>query len=217
MNRIPEDSPLMTGLEQCMAYNNSLHSHEFNDYICWYEKYVGVSAGTIVDLGSGTCNFVIALCLKYPDLKVVCYEDSETMIDIANKNINRENLSDRITTIKDNLMNATGRYDAVLLNRVLHHIDDTNSLWKLVNSLSDKVLAVDLKRHDDPTMLTRFIEKIKNLFDPLYVLDTNNSFKAAYSHAEVLEQIKPYNYIVEIIDTTFDDVAYGKLIIHHTR
>jgi trans-aconitate methyltransferase len=215
--RIPEPSALMIDEDQCDAYNTSLHAHEFNDYIQWYKEYVGVTNGTLIDLGSGPCNFVIALCLEFPNLKVVCYEDSEIMIQIAKRNIKNNNLTDRITIVKDNLMNASGKYEPVLLNRVLHHIDDTVSLWKLVNNLSNKLLAVDLMRYDDSAMLEKFINKIKSFFDFRYVTDTENSFKAAYSYNEVVEQVKLYGYIVKPIVNSFDDVHYGKFLVYHSK
>lgn len=33
--RIPEPAQLMTDEDQCMAYDASLHDHEFNDYVSW--------------------------------------------------------------------------------------------------------------------------------------------------------------------------------------
>lgn len=215
--RIPEPKALMVDPVQCEVYNSSLQDQEFSEYINLYKEFIGLTSGTIIDLGSGSCKFIVALSLEFPNLKFVCYEDSDAMISIAKKIIEDNNLSDRITIVKNNLMNATGTYDAVLLNRVLHHIDDTTSLWKLINRLSNKVLAVDLLRFNDTNTLDRFIQKLGLFFNKIYVIDTENSFKAAYSQDEILEQVNPYGYNVKFVTNTFDDVFYSKVIIYHSK
>ena len=216
--RISEPSNLMTAVDQCRCYNESLNPAELTEYVNLYKKIINLQSGTIVDLGSGSCNFVIALCLEFPEINVVCYENSDSMIDIAYNNIRNNNLTNRIRIIKDDLFNASGKYDAVLLNRTLHHIDDTSTLWKIINELSDNVLVTDLRRFSSTNELENFIDIIKPLLEPIYLTDTENSFKAAYSYDEVCTQVLPYGYTVKSIDETpTPDISYGRLIIYHTR
>ena len=138
----------------------------------------------------------------------MCYEASDAMIEIANKNIKNSNLSDRIQIVKADILNATGKYDAVLANRLLHHIEKTEQFWKLVNSLSEKVLVIDIDR--PPPSVIEHIRNVDEYDDPIYKEDLLNSMQAAYSLEEVTEQIKQYNYTV-ITDN------YYKLIVYHTR
>lgn len=182
--RIPEPA-LMEDAAQCEFYNQ-----EFLDdptclplFVLKYDQFISIEKGTIVDLGSGSCNFVIELCKKYPKLNVVCYEASKEMVKIANRNILENRLQDQIKIIEDDFFNATGRYDAVLASRVLHHVNDTDRFWKLVNDLSEKVLICDLERPDN-------IEDILESFPT----DLKNSFKAAYTEDEVRDQIMNYSY-----------------------
>jgi 2-polyprenyl-3-methyl-5-hydroxy-6-metoxy-1,4-benzoquinol methylase len=185
-NRIPEP-PLMEDPAQCEFYNQ-----EFEDdpdclprFIATYKKYVGIHDGTVIDLGSGTCNFVVELCRVYPKLNFVCYEASDAMISLAKQNIANSGFENRIAIVKDDFFNATGNFNVVIANRVLHHVNDTENFWKLASNLSDNVLVCDLER---PQQLS-YIE-------PEFPEDLKNSFMAAYTVDEVAEQIKSYNYTV---------------------
>ena len=93
MKRIPEDFDLMSDVEGCNLYNQSLiNSYDLVDYIKLYKTYFNLRTGKIADLGSGPCNFVIALCLEFPELTFDCYENSDIMISLAEENIKKYNL-----------------------------------------------------------------------------------------------------------------------------
>jgi len=219
MKRIPEDYDLMTDIEGCNFYNQSLiNSYDLVDYITLYKNYFNVTAGKIADLGSGPCNFVIALCLEFPDLTFDCYEMSDIMISLAEENIKNNNLSDRIKIIKGDLLSATGNYDGVLINRVLHHINDTENLWKTVKNLSDNVFVVDLERPDEISSLDNLFNLMMPMFDEKYITDTKRSFMASYTKDEVLEQTKDYNYnVISLSCGPDENIRYNKLIVHHIK
>lgn len=207
--RVAEPHPLMLDLDQCSAYNkHASNPSQLNEYICAYKKMIGLTQGTVIDLGSGSCNFVIALAKFFPDLQFVCYESSDAMLKIANENITAANLSSRIQIVKDDIMNATGTYDVVLANRILHHIDDTAQFWKLVKSLSDNVLVVDINR--PPRCVVENIKNNDYYAEAVYRNDLINSMQAAYSLEEVVEQVKEYNYTVST------DTFY-RMFVYHTR
>jgi 2-polyprenyl-3-methyl-5-hydroxy-6-metoxy-1,4-benzoquinol methylase len=206
-DRIPELPPLMTDAGQCIAYNK--HASDpatLHEYIQTYRSLIGIEHGTVIDLGSGPCNFVIALAQAFPNLTFVCYENSPSMIKIAQDNINLSGLSSRIQLIQNDIFNANGNYDVVLANRVLHHIDETKEFWKLINSLSKNILVIDINR--PPTHLIDHVKE-SNEYN-VYTEDLISSLQAAYSLEEVIEQIKEYNYTV-----TTDDQS--KLIVYHTK
>jgi predicted RNA methylase len=189
--RIPEPNPLMEDVEQCILYNQYASDPKvLNEYVDLYTRLIGVTSGTIVDLGSGSCNFVIALAQKYSNLKFVCYESSKEMQQIALVNIERNNLASRVTLVQDDLHNAYGEYEVVLANRVLHHIEDTTKFWKTINRLSNSMLVVDINRPPP--------EVINNITcpDPVYKADVVNSMRASYSLEEVWQQVKSYKYTV---------------------
>jgi len=185
-NRIPEPE-LMEDRDQCEFYNYEFDEDPscLEEFIKTYDQHVGITSGTIIDLGSGTCNFIIELCKTYPDIRVTCYEASTEMIKIANRNIESNQLADRITIVEDNLFNAIGQFDVVIATRVLHHVNKTQEFWSLINRLSNRVLICDLER---PNELVDIQED--------FPIDLKNSFMAAYTVTEVEEQVKDYNYTV---------------------
>jgi len=183
-DRIPEPE-IMEDTEKCEYYHQSVinNSGQKNNFIKTYKNYIGIEHGTIIDLGSGCATFVIELCRNYPDLKVVCYEASTAMYNLACKNIANNKLEDRITIINDNFFNATGTFDAVICHKVLHHINNTELFWKVVQRLSANVLVWDLERPE-------YLRAIPTDWDS----DSQNSWKAAYTVEEVASQIKEYKY-----------------------
>jgi 2-polyprenyl-3-methyl-5-hydroxy-6-metoxy-1,4-benzoquinol methylase len=206
-DRIPELTPLMTDTDQCIAYNeHASNPVTLYEYIQTYRLLIGIEQGTVIDLGSGTCNFVIALAQACPNLNFVCYENSPAMIKIATDNINSAGLSSKIQLIQNDIFNAIGKYDVVLANRVLHHIDETNAFWKLINSLSENVLVIDINR--PPTHVIDHIRE--NNKHNVYIEDLISSLQAAYSLEEVTEQINEYNYTI-----TTDEKH--KLFVYHTK
>lgn len=207
--RIPESNPLMDGQQQCKAYNKyASDPKQLSEYVQTYKKLIGIEHGTVIDLGSGSCNFVIALAEIFPNLNFVCYEASAAMINIAKENINSANLSDRIQLIHDDIINAKGTYDVVLANRLLHHIDDTNQFWQLVSSLGAAVLVIDINR--PPVSVIEHIREVDEYQEPIYKEDLISSMQAAYSLEEVTEQLKNYNYKI-VADN------YYRLFVYHTR
>lgn len=185
--RVPEPE-LMLDLTQCRSYHQEIldDPSAISLFLERYDRFVQLSKGHLVDLGSGPCNFIIALCLKYPDLKVVCYENSKEMIEIAKENILQSGLVDRIKLIQDDFFSASGKYDAVIASRVLHHVSDTENFWKLIDSLSNNILICDLER---PESLD-FVEEVCKSES----IDFKNSLLAAYNFEEVSKQIENYPY-----------------------
>ena len=207
--RIPESTPLMTDTDQCVAYNKYASDHvQLQEYVQTYQLLIGIKQGTIVDLGSGTCNFVVALAQNFPNLNFVCYENSPAMIKIAKDNITLAGLDSRIRLIQDDIFNATGKYDVVLANRLLHHIDETEKFWNLINSLGENILVIDINR--PPKYVVDRVQENDEYQDDVYKEDLISSLRAAYSLEEVTEQIKEYNFTI----TT--DTQY-KLSVHHTK
>lgn len=204
--RIPEPKSIMDNIDQCRSYNKYASNPEsLNEYIELYTKLIGISTGNVVDLGSGSCNFVIALAQAFPKLNFVCYESSSAMIEIAKENITKNNLENRIKIIQDDLLTVHGKYDVVLANRVLHHIEDTKQFWETINSLGDSLMVFDINRPSE--------ELISNIQcdDPIYKQDVVNSLRAAYTSDEVKNQIEKYNYNIMTID------YYPQLIVYHTK
>ena len=207
--RISEPTESMLNSEQCRIYN--FYASQFGslyEYVNLYKKLIGITEGTVVDLGSGPCNFIIALANRFPKLNFVCYENSDAMIEVANENIVNNKLTNRITILKDSLFNVSGTYDVVLSNRVLHHLEDTVKFWELINRLDTNLLIVDINR--PPQSVVDYIIENDHYREPSYKEDLINSMQAAYTLDEVREQVKQYGYGVSA-GTNY------KLAVYHTK
>ena len=192
--RIPEPE-LMLALDQCELYNQEFvdDPHILEEFLETYNQYIGITKGTVVDLGSGTGHFVIALCKMYPELSVTCYEASSAMIEIAKRNITQAGLGNQINLIQDDFFNAQGQFDLVIANRVLHHVNDTVGFWNLIDRLGKNILVCDLGR---PATL----EFLNHEFSE----DAVNSLKSAYTLEEVQDQINDYNHSLVKKDLMLD-------------
>lgn len=207
--RIPESTPLMLDVNQCEAYNNhTSNPATLDEYIHTYKTLIGITEGTVIDLGSGSCNFVIALAQNFPNLNFVCYENSPAMIKIATDNINSAGLNSKICLIENDIFNAVGNYDVALANRLLHHIDKTKEFWKLINSLSKNILVIDIDR--PPKYLIDRIKESNEYKDDIYKEDLISSLQAAYSLEEVTKQIEEYDYKI-MTDNQ------NKIFVYHTK
>ena len=185
--RVPEPE-LMLDKEQCETYNQEFIDDQsiVEDFVNTYKQCIGLDQGSVVDLGSGSCNFIIALANAYPGLTFTCYEASYEMIKIAINNIRSAGLADRIQLVQQDFFNATGQFDVAIANRVLHHVNDTEGFWNLISKLGSKVLVCDLERP--------YTSEFLNYTLPA---DFINSLKSAYTVNEVSDQIVDYDYTIE--------------------
>jgi len=195
--RIPEPE-LMQDYAQCMNYN-LMHKADPTIITTWLQTYhetVNITQGTIVDLGSGTANLIIALLNLYPELTAVCYDASKAMCHIARQNIQQHGLEDRITVIHDDLYAATGSYDLAMSTRALHHVNDTERFWELITALSPNFMVCDLERPDSENLIPSDMD-----------IDIQNSLRAAYTVSEIREQVA--DITCEVARTSIGPVFYG--------
>jgi SAM-dependent methyltransferase len=195
--RIPEPE-LMQDYAQCMNYH-IMHTAEPEIITKWLEVYhetVNITKGTIVDLGCGTANLIIALLNLHPELTAVCYDGSEAMCKIARQNIRGHELEDRITVIHDDLYTATGAYDLAMSTRALHHVNDTEGFWELITALAPNFMVCDLERPDSEDLIPSDMG-----------IDIQNSLRAAYTVSEIREQVA--DITCEVARTSIGPVFYG--------
>jgi FkbM family methyltransferase len=66
------------------------------------------AAGPVLDVGAGVG--VVGLCVaaRYPDARVVLIERDPHLVALARDNVNRNNLSDRVSVVEADIMRATG-------------------------------------------------------------------------------------------------------------
>jgi predicted RNA methylase len=188
--RTPEPQELMVDKDQCVLYHQyTLDKNTLSEFVKTYKSLIGISSGTVLDLGSGPCNFVVEMAKHFPKLNFFCYENSDAMIEIAKQNI--KGFENQITLIKDDIRNVKGKYDVVLANRIFHHFKDPKEFWNLIEKFNTTFLVIDINRPSE-----NFIKEIENSkdFDVLYKEDLVNSLRASWTLEEVQTQVKKFNY-----------------------
>jgi ubiquinone/menaquinone biosynthesis C-methylase UbiE len=79
----------------------------------------------VLDLGAGTALIPIELCRRAPTVRVVAVDAAEHMRVLAKKNVAAAGLADRIELVHGDAKRldfASGIFDAVISNSILHHI-----------------------------------------------------------------------------------------------
>lgn len=195
--RIPEPE-LMQDFQQCWNYHD-MHRTQPDIVSMWLDIYhdtVNITRGTVVDLGCGTADQIVALLTMHPELTAVCYDASKAMCMIARENVRAHQLEDRITVIQADLYAATGTYDVAMSSRALHHLSDTAEFWKLITGLSPTFLVCDLERPDSEDLIPSDMDT-----------DIQNSLRAAYTVSEIREQVADIS--CEVVRSAVGPVFYG--------
>lgn len=88
----------------------------------------GPLGADLIDLGTGTALIPIELCRRVKGLRVLAVDASASMLDLANRHLEIEQLKDRIllqqADCKVMAGFATGMADSVISNSLIHHLPD---------------------------------------------------------------------------------------------
>ena len=200
---------LMDNLEQALAFRKANRDYGIRGFLEFYEKYVGLTEGKIVDLGCGTGEYLLALENKYPSLVITGFDGSEPMIQIARGLVEFHSSSVRVRHRQFKQIDQTA--DCVISTNTLHHIHDPNIFWDCIKRVAPRVLVMDLVRPTSPATARLIVETLAKEETDEFKFDYYNSLLAAFSPDELAEQIKGTNLKLEVEgDPNFLQVA----IIH---
>lgn len=88
---------------------------------------IGGGHGRLLDLGTGPGHIPILIAQARSEARIVAVDAAQTMLNLADKNIDEAGVSDRITLRQANVRNLPfddGSFDEVFSNTILHHIPD---------------------------------------------------------------------------------------------
>ncbi|MCD6390034.1 MAG: class I SAM-dependent methyltransferase, partial [Desulfobulbaceae bacterium] len=149
-----------------------------------------------LDLGCGPADIPIRFALQYPQCRVCGVDGAEAMLEYGRQSINDRGLGDRITLIEGILPNITlplDKYDAVLSNSLLHHLNDPQVMWRAIKECGKKnaaVLFMDLFRPTGREEARKIVEKYSANEPAILKEDFYHSLLAAYSLDEVKKQLE---------------------------
>jgi len=165
----------------------------------------------VLDLGTGTAQIPIELCLQNRQASVVAIDLADSMLQLAAENIARRGLSARIALEKvdaKGLPFADDQFAVVMSNSIVHHIPEPHSaLAEAVRVLSKPgglIFVRDLARPVDDEDVKGLIETYaagcndhqRSLFDA--------SLRAALSVEEIRALVKRLGFDVATVQATSD-------------
>ena len=196
MQRIPEPE-LMDEFEQARAYAEADFSEPNERFVALFaEKFPGLRAGSLLDLGCGPGDLTLRLARRNPGLTVHGLDGSRPMLAFGEARLRDEpDLAARVRFLPGILPGATlplDAYDAIVSNSLLHHLHDPMVLWRAVlgyGAPGAAVLLMDLFRPGSAAAARGIVEAYAGAEPDVLKQDFHNSLCAAFTPDEVREQL----------------------------
>ena len=197
MKRSPEPE-LMLGEAQARAYAEADFAEPHGHFIELFDKTfsTGTVTGYVLDLGCGPADISLRFARKYPDCVVHGVDGSEAMLSFGRVAVQRENFIERVELFCFHLPSRDlprPRYDLILSNSLLHHLNDPQVLWETVKQFSEPgtpVFVMDLMRPPTETQASEMVGSYTLGEPEILKADFCHSLLAAYSQDEVESQLK---------------------------
>lgn len=122
------------------------------------------AAGPVLDVGTGTAQIPVELCVRCPTLTLVAIDLAGHMLRFAGRNVAAAGLADRIRQERVNAREMpypNGFFAAVMSNSIVHHIPDPADVFRQMARVCAPggVLFVrDLLRPDSESELARLVD-----------------------------------------------------------
>ncbi len=210
--RIPEPM-IMSDLENAKSFDEAgdIYGALVPIYLFAAEKISQMTpySGTVLDLGSGSGQFIFLLKKLRPDLKIICIELSSEMINIAisklstNEDITNKEEIKFINSDMTQLQNIeylkNTKIDTISSIFSIHHLPNELFLEKLFEEIS-----FFIKRDDSKVFIfdhaRPFSKKTPDIFPKIFTSnlslifqnDSKNSLIAAFTIDEILSKIKKF-------------------------
>ncbi|MCB1152616.1 class I SAM-dependent methyltransferase [bacterium] len=194
MQRIPEPE-LMDTAEQARAYAAADFADVNQKFVERFRRtFPDFQEGVIVDLGCGPADICVRIARALPKVRLVAVDGAEAMLAPGRVAVTEAGLDDRVTLVHSLLPTGmlAGPFHAVISNSLLHHLPDPMTLWNEVKHLGRPgapVLIVDLFRPGSEKAARAIVEEADVSDDPILLEDFYNSLLAAYTLAEVRDQL----------------------------
>lgn len=159
-------------------------------------RAAGGERGKAIDLGTGPAEIPIAFCQMALGWRVVGLDLSSGMLAQGRRNVRAAGLEKRIQLVRGDAKRARdlrGRFDLVMSNSLLHHLEDPLPFWRQVKRLvrpDGAILVQDLCRPASRSA-ARALERLHvREQSPLLRQLFYQSLLAAFTVAEVKEQLR---------------------------
>ncbi len=201
MERILEPE-LMNDPEQVLAYSYAnfevAHQAVIENFCQIFPNEPRLN--TFLDLGCGSGDVTVRFAHQFPESKFVAVDGAEEMLKQAEKLIEQESLSERITLHLQQLPNCSfddNHYDAIISNSLLHHLHEPQHLWSIIKQITNNennkadtaIYVCDLFRPQTKQLAADMVDQYASKEPEILRKDFYNSLLAAFTPSEVRTQI----------------------------
>ena len=195
MERILEPE-LMDDEGQALAYAQADFVEVNRGFVDRFRTaFPDLTRSRVVDLGCGPADIPIRLVRLMPALGVTAVDASAAMVRLARDAVRSAGLATSVRLVRARLPAlpfASGTFDAVIANSLLHHVAEPGIFWREVQRLGRAragVLVMDVCRPASPSHARDIVETYAGGESPLLKRDFYNSLRAAFTPAEVARQL----------------------------
>jgi cyclopropane fatty-acyl-phospholipid synthase-like methyltransferase len=196
MKRIPERD-LMDGKAQTEAYAAADFSEPHESFVTHFKtRFPDFHEGAVLDLGCGTADVIIRFARDYPYAHITGIDGAGAMLDIGLRDVEKQGLTHRVRLRKCFLPDhelVQKKFDAVISNSLLHHLNDPLILWETVKQCAGPgapIFIMDLIRPESRERAKDLVSLHAADASPTLQEDFFNSFLAAYTIDEISGQLR---------------------------
>lgn len=219
MDRKPEPE-LMDETEQAEAYADTDFSEPHDAFVAHFtSRFPEHSPSRVLDLGCGAADVTIRFARAYPRAEVLGVDGAAAMLACGQRAVSDGGLQQRITLRKCLLPTfelASGAFDAVISNSLLHHLRDPGVLWSTAATCcrpGGAVFVVDLARPRSEAEALQLMRRYAGGAPELLQRDYFNSLLAAYRPDEVRDQLAQLGLCDLAVEVVSDRhlIVWGRL------
>lgn len=212
MDRIQEPV-VMNNKLHCEAFANADRKYVENIFLSEMKNHIPVT-GKILDLGSGTGDFDIALLSdnKLVD-KIIAVDASIHMCDIANSKVKTDKI-EIVPKYFSDLKDIDS--DVTISSLTLHHQTDPSEFWNTIKKNTKPngyIFVMDLVRPPNTETIPKVVTYLSSNESELFKIDFANSLAAAFTVDEIKEQLEKANLNLNVNVIGKSDIImiiYGK-------
>ncbi len=221
IKRLPE-SELMGDFDQARAYSEADFSVPHEMFVDLFSERFGENiAGTFLDLGCGPCDVTCRFARRFPACQIHAVDGSEIMLLFAEQRIKAEKLQGKIWLFNLVLPFSPHElplkeYDGVIVNSLLHHLSDPDTLWTAIKKLTrpgGHIFIMDLERPDSTEDALKIVERYSGNEPEILKRDFYNSLLASYK----IEEIRAHLVAHGLDYLEIESVSDRHLVIWGTR
>jgi ubiquinone/menaquinone biosynthesis C-methylase UbiE len=200
---------VMDSPEEARDYDAMSHDAVNRAFV---EDFLGFWKGSnpILDLGTGTAQIPLALCVQAPSARVVGIDLAAEMLLFAEANVVRAGLEKQIRLERcdaKRLPHAAGSFGAVISNSIVHHIPEPAAVLSEMHrvlSPGGDLLARDLLRPPDDATVSSLVATYAGAANSHQKRMFEDSLRAALSLAEIRALVSDLGYDPAEVEQTTD-------------